>query len=71
MNTFNNGDIVRILPKNKEGLIIDFGVDLETLKIKYAVYTEERKELFFCLPEDLVFISTLDEELEANLASKA
>lgn len=61
---FKNADIVKIISLNSEGLIMDSGLDLETNKIKYAVFLQDERRLVFCLEEDLIFISTLEEELE-------
>lgn len=60
---FTNGDIVKILSLGIEGLIIDTGLDLETNKTKYFIIDENNKGIID-VEEDLVFITTLDEQLD-------
>lgn len=65
---FNEGDIALIKPISKEGMVINFGLDLETHRYKYMLIVEkpdvEECDVYYCNEEDLVFITTFDEVIE-------
>lgn len=56
-------DIVKIKNLNLEGMIITKGVDIETKKEKFQIYIDENNT-YFCSEEDLIFVGTLDDEIE-------
>ena len=63
---FNPGDIVKIKNKPDEYLVVDCGCDLETGNFKYALYSHAN-QMFFVLESDLIYVSTLDDELKDGL----
>ena len=56
-------DIVKILPINIEGMIINKVYDLETYKTKYHVYGNDNKN-YVVLEKDLIKISDFETEIE-------
>lgn len=58
-----NGDIVRLISLNKECLLVDIGLDLETKKNKCFVIDKENNN-YIVEESDIIFVSTLEDELE-------
>ena len=61
---FKGGDIVKLIPLNIECMVMDRGIDLETKKLKYALFSQRGRELYFAEESDMIFITTLEEEIE-------
>ena len=56
-------DLVKILPLNIEGIVINLVYDLESKKTKFHVYGNDEKN-YICETNDLELISSLEEELD-------
>lgn len=57
------GDIVQITSINKEGIILNIGIDLETNENKYCVETSECL-VYFTKINDIIKIDTLEDRLK-------
>ena len=49
---FKSGDIVKLIPLNIECMVMDRGIDLETKKLKYALFSQRGRELYFAEESD-------------------
>ena len=63
-------DIVLIVPLQKQGMVMSYAYDITTKSNKYVININDQEPDCICRPEDIRYISSLDDEVQGMISGQ-